>query len=186
MHKQAKLSGFTIVELLIVIVVIAILATISVIAYNGIQDRANAAAIQSDLSAAAKKIQLVAADTGNYPVGGMQEATAGAYVGNVSVEPTPSPGFSATKTSYFENVSAGSANFAYCTGPDSVTGVASFVMSGQAKSSLKIFQYSSIRGAESLGTTSLVASTICNGISYPRSYSYGYFRNASGWQAWVK
>lgn len=33
-------SGFTIVELLIVIVVIAILATISIVAYNGIQDRA--------------------------------------------------------------------------------------------------------------------------------------------------
>lgn len=34
-------SGFTIVELLIVIVVIAILATISIVAYNGIQQRAN-------------------------------------------------------------------------------------------------------------------------------------------------
>ena len=33
-------SGFTIVELLIVIVVIAILATISIVAYNGIQNRA--------------------------------------------------------------------------------------------------------------------------------------------------
>lgn len=35
-----KSSGFTIVELLIVIVVIAILATISVVAYTGIQSRA--------------------------------------------------------------------------------------------------------------------------------------------------
>lgn len=34
-------SGFTIVELLIVIVVIAILATISIVAYNGIQQRAS-------------------------------------------------------------------------------------------------------------------------------------------------
>lgn len=34
-------NGFTIVELLIVIVVIAILATISVVAYNGIQQRAS-------------------------------------------------------------------------------------------------------------------------------------------------
>jgi prepilin-type N-terminal cleavage/methylation domain-containing protein len=38
--KKTK-SGFTIVELLIVIVVIAILATISVVAYNSIQQRAN-------------------------------------------------------------------------------------------------------------------------------------------------
>ena len=37
-HKQQ--SGFTIVELLIVVVVIAILAAITVVAYNGIQQRA--------------------------------------------------------------------------------------------------------------------------------------------------
>lgn len=39
--KRAKQTGFTIVELLIVIVVIAILATISIVAYSGMQARAN-------------------------------------------------------------------------------------------------------------------------------------------------
>ena len=38
-QKQCKKRGFTIVELLIVIVVIAILAAISIVAYNGIQAR---------------------------------------------------------------------------------------------------------------------------------------------------
>ena len=37
-HKQQH--GFTIVELLIVIVVIGILAAITIVAYNGIQNRA--------------------------------------------------------------------------------------------------------------------------------------------------
>ena len=46
MTKQTKSSGFTIVELLIVIVVIAILAAITIVAYNGIQDRANTTANQ--------------------------------------------------------------------------------------------------------------------------------------------
>ena len=39
--KNKTNTGFTIVELLIVIVVIGILAAISIVAYNGIQDRAN-------------------------------------------------------------------------------------------------------------------------------------------------
>lgn len=40
MNSQPR--GFTIVELLIVIVVIAILAAISIVTYNGIQQRAKA------------------------------------------------------------------------------------------------------------------------------------------------
>lgn len=43
-------KGFTIVELLIVIVVIGVLAAISIVAYNGIQTRANTEKINSDLS----------------------------------------------------------------------------------------------------------------------------------------
>ena len=64
--------GFTIVELLIVIVVIAILATISVVAYNGIQNRANDTAVQSDLKNIAKKFELYKVEKDVYPVGSSQ------------------------------------------------------------------------------------------------------------------
>ncbi|MES2630409.1 MAG: prepilin-type N-terminal cleavage/methylation domain-containing protein [Patescibacteria group bacterium] len=51
-----KQKGFTIVELLIVVVVIAILAAITITAYNGIQNRAKASAAQSAAAQAAKKV----------------------------------------------------------------------------------------------------------------------------------
>lgn len=60
--------GFTIVELLIVIVVIGILAAITIVAYNGIQTKANANSSLSDLANFNKLIQLYQADNGNYPV----------------------------------------------------------------------------------------------------------------------
>jgi prepilin-type N-terminal cleavage/methylation domain-containing protein len=56
--KNKRNSGFTIVELLIVIVVIGILAAITIVAYNGIQNRAKASAATSALTQAAKKIAI--------------------------------------------------------------------------------------------------------------------------------
>jgi type II secretion system protein G len=60
-------SGFTIVELLVVIVVIAILAAITIVAYNGIQDRAKFAKVQADLKNGQKLIELYRAENGSYP-----------------------------------------------------------------------------------------------------------------------
>lgn len=51
-------KGFTIVELLIVIVVIAILAAITVVAYNGIRQRAESSARLSEMSQLQRKIQV--------------------------------------------------------------------------------------------------------------------------------
>lgn len=61
-------QGFTIVELLIVIVVIAVLAAISIVAYNGIQTRAKASAASTALTQAAKKLAIYEVDNSNsYP-----------------------------------------------------------------------------------------------------------------------
>jgi prepilin-type N-terminal cleavage/methylation domain-containing protein len=53
---KQKQSGFTIVELLIVIVVIAILAAITIVAYNGIQNRARDTSVQSTASQLGRKV----------------------------------------------------------------------------------------------------------------------------------
>lgn len=62
MWAKYKQPGFTIVELLIVIVVIGVLAAITVVAYNGIQNRSRASAASSALSQASKKIKLYLVD----------------------------------------------------------------------------------------------------------------------------
>lgn len=54
--KGRAQAGFTIVELLIVIVVIGVLAAISIVSYNGIQASARDKSILSDLSAVEAEI----------------------------------------------------------------------------------------------------------------------------------
>jgi len=63
-------NGFTIVELLIVVVVIAILAAITIVSYNGITSRANASAAKTAAVSVQKKAELYASDgpTGQYPM----------------------------------------------------------------------------------------------------------------------
>lgn len=64
---RAKQKGFTIVELLIVIVVIAILAAISVVAYNGIQQRAKLSTALSELSNLSKTVSVFQVDQSSQP-----------------------------------------------------------------------------------------------------------------------
>lgn len=65
--RQKNQSGFTIVELLIVIVVIGILASIIIVSYQGLQARAGDTRRQNDIHTAAKLIKLHKAATGSYP-----------------------------------------------------------------------------------------------------------------------
>jgi prepilin-type N-terminal cleavage/methylation domain-containing protein len=68
--KNKKLAtGFTIIELLVVIVVIGILAAVVIVAYNGIQDKARKAIIDTDLAGVKKTLLLYQVDnSGNYPI----------------------------------------------------------------------------------------------------------------------
>jgi prepilin-type N-terminal cleavage/methylation domain-containing protein len=64
---RTKQTGFTIVELLIVIVVIGILAAITIVAYNGIQQRAQNSKTTSAVNAYIKGLSIYASDNGAYP-----------------------------------------------------------------------------------------------------------------------
>jgi prepilin-type N-terminal cleavage/methylation domain-containing protein len=59
--------GFTIVELLIVVVVIAILAAITIISYNGITSRANASSAASNVETVQKIAETYNSDGSQYP-----------------------------------------------------------------------------------------------------------------------
>jgi prepilin-type N-terminal cleavage/methylation domain-containing protein len=67
LNKNIKQSGFTIVELLIVIVVIGILAAITIVAYNGIQNRAKTTTAQSAANNVAKKAEIYNTEQSAYP-----------------------------------------------------------------------------------------------------------------------
>ena len=65
--REGITRGFTIVELLIVVVIIAILAAITLVTYNGIQQRANNTAIIDAASKSLRMIQAYIAANDKYP-----------------------------------------------------------------------------------------------------------------------
>jgi len=62
-----KNKGFTIVELLIVIVVIGILATLVIVTFTGIQQKARNSQRQTDINAVDSHVEAYYASSGNYP-----------------------------------------------------------------------------------------------------------------------
>lgn len=67
LKSNSKNSGFTIVELLVVIVVIGILAAITIVSYSGITKKAATAVLQSDTSSASKQLEIFKITNGAYP-----------------------------------------------------------------------------------------------------------------------
>jgi len=83
--------GFTIVELLIVIVVIGILAAITIVSFNGVQNKAYDTSVKSDLQALKKKLELNKIDNNDlYP----------GRPGDTVLNQLAAMGFQASKGSY--------------------------------------------------------------------------------------
>lgn len=66
-HMVKGGSGFTIVEVAVVIVIIGILTTLVTVSYRAIQQDSDRSAIEGDLRQAAMKLESHKADAGSYP-----------------------------------------------------------------------------------------------------------------------
>lgn len=109
-------KAFTLVELLIVIVVIAILASISVVAYNGIQARAIDSEKASEVSTIHKKLQMYKIDNGHYPCVNDILNTNASTVLDLPLDATqPSDKEPFITGLYSGNADAGTTNYRYIT-----------------------------------------------------------------------
>ncbi len=74
---QFKNYGFTIIELLIVIVVIGVLATLTILSYNGVQQRTRDTIVKNAAKQIGVELLRFSSDTGKTPL-----QTGGGYNGN--------------------------------------------------------------------------------------------------------
>jgi prepilin-type N-terminal cleavage/methylation domain-containing protein len=165
---KKTINGFTIVELLIVIVVIGILVAISLVSYNGVKNRANDAAVLSDMNALAKNLAIRSVDSPVYP-----EVYSGI---NNTIRAKLS------RSAYDQ----GTFNLPYCLSTDGL----SYMILGRSKSG----NMWSIQSNGSIQVYSGVWSTggghfICNAQGFStNTWSWGYQPPAGGtpgWQIWT-
>lgn len=102
--------GFTIVELLIVIVVIGILAAITIVSYTGIQKQAAASVLKSDLKNAQTQLGIIRVEGGSFP--GVKDS--------LKFSETTSPEYTSDGSTYCLTVSSVAAQTSFYF--DSVTG----------------------------------------------------------------
>lgn len=163
-------QGFTIVEILIVIVVIGILASVVIIGYLTIQGGAYDATVKADLTKISDTIHLKALDDDTVPLGGATNTLSG--------DPTVFPGVRAhpTDDSYDITVS----NLYYCAGKIGSGSETRFGLIARSASQ-KAFQYLSGVGVSEM-TASFAWPAVadgpaaCTALGFvaPYTWSYGF------------
>jgi prepilin-type N-terminal cleavage/methylation domain-containing protein len=169
MQWAQKQRGFTIVELLIVVVVIAILAAITIVSYNGIQNRAYDSSIKNDLENIAKQYEIYKVNTGSavYPYGA-----------------TLNNGI-AFKISINKNAYDTSANYQLLNCTDPTTQGSNYALLALSKSGKKFYVSSESGGVrEYTGPNAWLALTSCADV-LAGSGGNGAGYSGSIWRDWI-
>ena len=161
--------GFTIVELLIVIVVVAILAAISIAAYTNVSNRAHDSTVQSDLRNFSQKLDVYRAEYGKYPA-------------NLTQLNAAMTGFSVTTGSYDTSYYT----FTYVLAIDRQV----YAIAAKSKSGTIWFRSSDDSGIANISSTYSPFVRGLIGMSDPPSEpsygDYGYRLNTDTWRDWTK
>ena len=119
MFSLKKQKGFTIVELLIVIVVIGILATLVIVTFSGIQQKGRNSQRQTDINAIQSHVEAVYASDGKYPtLANLNDSTwRAANTKGLAPEALADPKNAATQTLVGTVPAAGTYSYAYVVTP---------------------------------------------------------------------
>ena len=168
-HRE---TGFTIVELLVVIIVIAILTAITIASYTSVQNASKESVVQQDLANFGKIMTRYKADTGSYP-----SDTTSILTGTYKV--SFHTGLLVTSSSY---------NLIYC----SVAPYGSYSLLAATKTGKRFYIQNGDLTKEYTGSTSWTGtslSTICSSVQSGSTNAgtpgYQASGTTSGWQSWT-
>lgn len=117
-YTKASSSGFTIIELIVVIVVISILAAITFVSYLGISTSSHEKSTQADLQTTAAELGKYKANTGAYPVASVFSATINKA--NTTAQTTYSYSYDTAASSYCLQATAYATSFYMVNGSSEV------------------------------------------------------------------
>jgi prepilin-type N-terminal cleavage/methylation domain-containing protein len=165
MLTRNKQNGFTIVELLIVVVIIGILAAIVIVAYNGVTNTAKQNTAKSDLASIGKKLGVYYATYGSFPATTTDLDTADMKI---------------NQTVYATNRN----NLYYCRSTDGIHYSVGAVMTGNT-----IEFYLKDGVVTQLGAGNVNSVNNCTNIGFPApagSYAGYDFSTGTGWASWAQ
>ncbi len=170
MWEKHRHYGFTIVELLVVIAVIAILAAIVMALFSNIQNRSHDSSIQNALTQFAKKYELykISSTSSLYPAGNIQMGELGIKVSNKSS---------------FDTSSSINYNLLNCTG--SPAGI-NFALLAISKSGKKYYVSSDSGGVkEYTGAAVWGDVAMCSSVLASSSANGAGYAQSGGWRSWT-